>query len=173
MEFFGVGNDFSKKYPSFSKMHKRVVFMNDKVIIEHFVFDEYKTHSFCDQYSSRQYLKDVEGSYRLCERLGLCRVLEVRYGVIVTVMPRYGSVDSKASDFWERLEDLVMRMYVAGIVHYDFALRNVGVDSAGAYQLIDLCSVFPCESREFEESIVFRDFPEKRVRLENGKCRFC
>jgi len=63
-------------------------------------------------------------------------------------------------------------MYRSGRTHYDFALRNIGVDTSGAYQLIDLCSVFPCDSKDFERSIVFRDFPEKELRFGNGACKF-
>ena len=104
---FRVANDFRKNIQVFRKMYKNILYRNDTVIIEHFVFEEYKSHSFCDQYGPHHYAKDVEGCYRLCERLGLCRVLDVRDDAIVTVMPRYEPVNSESSDFWELLEEFL------------------------------------------------------------------
>ena len=126
--------------------YKYIDEIDDKIKIVHYVLDEYLTKYDDDivESSYEEYKQYVLSSYLLAEKLNYCKILEITEISIIIEMTKYevliDNIEKYKNNelFVEKFYKLLLTMWKNNIIHYDLAPRNIGIDSNGDFQLLDL-----------------------------------
>jgi len=122
---------------------KSIEFVNNKVIIIHYLLDEYNSHDFVKEYTYEIFKNEIIEKYRYGVNCGWTDIIEITENTITTIMPKYDEIliDNIKKFNIDKLKKLINIMESYNIYHDDFAFRNIGIDNNGDYHLIDLSSL--------------------------------